>query len=45
MLEMLAGDIRPQMVAAIETCARSYKTACLTNNFVAVERAVSEPGR
>jgi putative hydrolase of the HAD superfamily len=32
-LERLAGDIRPQMVAAIRTCAKAYKTACLTNNF------------
>ncbi len=40
-LEMLAGEIRPQMVAAIEACRGSYKTACLTNNFASVERAVS----
>ena len=41
-LEMLAGQIRPQMVAAVETCAQSFKTACLTNNFVSAERAVSK---
>ncbi|HVT42229.1 MAG TPA: HAD-IA family hydrolase, partial [Acidimicrobiales bacterium] len=41
-LEMLAGEIRPRMVAAIETCGRSHKTACLTNNFVAAERELSE---
>ena len=41
-LEMLAGEIRPQMVAAIETCGKTCKTACLTNNFVSVERAVSK---
>lgn len=41
-LEMLAGEIRPQMVAAIEACRQSYMTACLTNNFVSVERAVSK---
>jgi putative hydrolase of the HAD superfamily len=41
-LEMLAGEIRPRMVAAIELCGRSYKTACLTNNFVAAERELSE---
>ena len=41
-LEMLAGEIRPQMVAAIRTCSTSYKTACLTNNFARAEAAVSE---
>jgi putative hydrolase of the HAD superfamily len=41
-LEMLAGDIRPQMVAAIRTCSSSYKTACLTNNFARAEAVVSE---
>ena len=29
------------MVAAIETCRTSYKTACLTNNFASAERVVS----
>lgn len=41
-LEMLAGEIRPQMVAAICTCSTSYKTACLTNNFTRAEAVVSE---
>jgi putative hydrolase of the HAD superfamily len=41
-LEMLAGEIRPQMVAAIRTCSSSYKTACLTNNFARAEAVVSE---
>jgi putative hydrolase of the HAD superfamily len=41
-LERLAGDIRPQMVAAIDTLRKSYKTACLTNNFASSERVVSE---
>jgi putative hydrolase of the HAD superfamily len=41
-LERLAGEIRPHMVSAIETCRTAYKTACLTNNFVAAERAVSD---
>jgi putative hydrolase of the HAD superfamily len=40
-LERLAGDIRPRMVAAIETCGTAYKTACLTNNFSSDDRAVS----
>ena len=41
-LERLAGEIRPQMVAAVATCATTYKTACLTNNFSSVERVVSD---
>jgi putative hydrolase of the HAD superfamily len=40
-LERLAGEIRPQMVAAIKMCRTAYKTACLTNNFLSAERAVS----
>jgi putative hydrolase of the HAD superfamily len=40
-LERLAGEIRPQMVAAVETCGTTYKTACLTNNFSSVARVVS----
>jgi putative hydrolase of the HAD superfamily len=31
-LALLAGDLRPAMVRALEICARHYKTACLTNN-------------
>jgi putative hydrolase of the HAD superfamily len=41
-LERLKGDIRPQMVAAIEACRNTYKTACLTNNFATAESVVSE---
>ncbi len=41
-LERLAGQIRPEMVAAIRTCRSAYKTACLTNNFVSVEAEVSD---
>ena len=42
-LERLAGEIRPRMVSAIERCRQNgYKTACLTNNFLAAERAVSQ---
>ena len=41
-LERLAGEIRPRMVSAIESCGKNgYKTACLTNNFLSEERAVS----
>ena len=41
-LERLAGEIRPQMVAAVETCGTTYKTACLTNNFSSLARVVSD---
>jgi putative hydrolase of the HAD superfamily len=41
-LEKLSGDIRPKMVAAIDACRKSYKTACLTNNFASPDRVVSE---
>jgi putative hydrolase of the HAD superfamily len=30
------------MVAAVETCGTTYKTACLTNNFSSVARVVSD---
>ena len=41
-LQMLAGEIRPRMVAAIHACRTKYKTACLTNNFLSSEVEVSE---
>jgi putative hydrolase of the HAD superfamily len=41
-LQMLSGEIRPQMVAAIRACRTAYKTACLTNNFLSAEAVVSE---
>ena len=40
-LERLGGEIRPQMVAAICACGRTYKTACLTNNFTRAEAVPS----
>jgi putative hydrolase of the HAD superfamily len=40
-LERLAGEIRPSMVAAIRTCGTQYKTACLTNNFTRAEAVLS----
>jgi putative hydrolase of the HAD superfamily len=40
-LERLAGEIRPQMVAAIRACATRYRTACLTNNFTRAEAVLS----
>jgi putative hydrolase of the HAD superfamily len=41
-LARLAGQIRPEMVRAIRTCAEHYKTACLTNNFSSADLVVSE---
>ena len=40
-LERLAGEIRPQMVAAVRSCGTAYKTACLTNNFARAEAVLS----
>jgi putative hydrolase of the HAD superfamily len=40
-LERLAGQIRPAMVAAIRTCGESFKTGCLTNNFGSADATVS----
>jgi len=31
-LELLAGDIRPEMVEALRRCGERYLTGCLTNN-------------
>lgn len=41
-LERLAGEIRPAMVAAIRSCRSKYKTACLTNNFSRAENIPSK---
>lgn len=41
-LALLAGDVRPEMVAALDTVrAAGYRTACLTNN-IAGEHASAE---
>ena len=32
-IALLHGEIRPRMVAALETCRRQFKVACLTNNM------------
>jgi putative hydrolase of the HAD superfamily len=31
-IEMLSGDVRPRMVAALKICKQHYRVACLTNN-------------
>jgi putative hydrolase of the HAD superfamily len=41
-LERLGGAIRPSMVGAIKTLRTKYQTACLTNNFVLDDHAVSK---
>jgi putative hydrolase of the HAD superfamily len=33
-LELLAGEVRPEMVEAIRRCRRHLKTAAITNNWV-----------
>ncbi len=38
----LEGALRPQMVDVVRDCARRFKTACLTNNFVA-DDALARP--
>ena len=40
-LQRLAGEIRPQMVAAVRACGEHHKTACLTNNFTRAEAVLS----
>ena len=32
-LELLSGEFRPRMVAALETCKAQYKVGCITNNM------------
>ena len=40
-LELLAGEIRPEMVTALDRCrAAGLRTACLTNNIVSWEADV-----
>jgi len=36
-LELLSGDLRPEMVKALTRISKQYKTACLTNNMKAGE--------
>lgn len=32
-LELLGGDLRPEMVQALRRCQRNFRTACLTNTM------------
>lgn len=34
-IELLSGDIRPEMVAALKACATHFKVGCITNNVAA----------
>lgn len=45
-LALLSGDIRPQMVAALDhVIASGFKTACLTNNVVVTDGQLSDRQR
>ena len=45
-LALLAGEIRPHMVAALDTVkAAGFKTACLTNNVVGGDKKTSDRAR
>jgi putative hydrolase of the HAD superfamily len=42
-LELLAGEVRPEMVTALDRCrAAGLRTACLTNNIVSWQADVDE---
>lgn len=36
-LELLVGDVRPEMVEAVRRCSERLKTGLLTNNFAAMD--------
>lgn len=36
-LALLSGDLRPEMVEAVERCSRAFKTALLTNNVIGMD--------
>jgi putative hydrolase of the HAD superfamily len=38
-LELLAGDLRPEMVEALRRCKKQFRTACLTNNMKGLNEA------
>ncbi|MEJ7585744.1 MAG: hypothetical protein WKF43_17050 [Acidimicrobiales bacterium] len=42
-LELLSGDLRPEMVGAVRRCAARLKTALLTNNFVSFTKVSVVP--
>ncbi|MEJ2165271.1 MAG: HAD-IA family hydrolase [Desulfobacterales bacterium] len=45
-LELLSGDLRPEMVAALRRCKRKFVNACLTNNMKGLDEAdIKQTGR
>ena len=40
-LALLAGDVRPKMVAALHACKARYKVGCITNNVKAIDVTAS----
>jgi len=42
-LELLSGDLRPEMAEAVRRCSERLKTALLTNNFVGFGPASGAP--
>jgi putative hydrolase of the HAD superfamily len=38
-MELLSGDLRPRMVAALRACKARYKVGCLTNNVKSARTA------
>lgn len=44
-LELLAGDVRPEMVVALKRCREVLKCACLTNNFALGDGETVWPAR
>ena len=45
-LELLGGDLRPEMVQALRRCHRNFRTACLTNNMKGLDETdIQQLGR
>jgi putative hydrolase of the HAD superfamily len=45
-LELLSGDLRPEMVEALRRCKKQFRTACLTNNMKGLDEAdIQQLGR
>jgi putative hydrolase of the HAD superfamily len=42
-IELLGGDVRPRMVAALRTCKEHFRVACLTNNVKPSGAALGAP--
>ena len=40
-LQLLGGELRPEMVEALRRCKNKFRTACLTNNFPAADAVQS----